>query len=199
MRNGCAIDLEQLVAGLDVLALAHDDARDLAGDVRRDQHLLRADIGVVGGDVAARAEIEEARRSPAAISGSATSRIMRRRFRGNAFFAGDFAPSAIDGASDTTFNEGSAITLHVLRCLVGNRLPEIFAREPELREQHADGGRIDAGEHGFGQLLDLRSRCGRAAAAPPASGKAAWRGDRSDRAGARSGRCRRAGRPAGSA
>ena len=51
------VDLEQLVAGLDALALAHQHARDLAGDVGRDQHLGAPDIGVVGGDVAAAAEI----------------------------------------------------------------------------------------------------------------------------------------------
>src|SRR5690242_5233744 len=89
-----------------------------------------------------------------AITGSATSRIMRRRLRGN-FFASDLAPSETDGASDTTFNEGSAITLHVLRCLVGNRLPQVFPREPELREQHIDGGRIDTGQHFFRELFHL--------------------------------------------
>ena len=55
-RHG--IDLEQLVARLDVLAFLHHDLDDLAGDVGRDQHLLRADIGVVGGHVAAAIEIE---------------------------------------------------------------------------------------------------------------------------------------------
>src|ERR1044071_8948606 len=101
-----------------------------------------------------------------AISGSATSRIIRRRLRGN-FFASDLAPSETDGASDTTFNEGSAITLHVLRCLVGNRLPEVFPREPELREQHIDGSRIDTGQHFFRELFrseehtsELQSRVG---------------------------------------
>src|SRR5947209_7111653 len=89
-----------------------------------------------------------------AISGSATSRIMRRRLRGN-FFASDLAPSEIDGESDTTFNEGSAITLHVLRCLVGNRLPEIFPCEPELCKHHGDGGGVDTGQHLFRQLFDL--------------------------------------------
>jgi hypothetical protein len=53
-----AVDLEQLVALLDVLALLHHDLDDLAGDIRRDQHLLRADIGVVGADIAAAIEIE---------------------------------------------------------------------------------------------------------------------------------------------
>src|SRR4029078_8291729 len=89
---------------------------------------------------------------------------MRRRLRGN-FFASDFAPSEIDGESETTFNEGSAITLHILRSLVakylvarlvGNRLLEIVAREAKLRQHHADSGRIDAGQHCSGQVLDLR-------------------------------------------
>src|SRR5256885_2342692 len=106
-----------------------------------------------------------------AISGNATSRIMRRRLRGN-FFASDLAPSDIDGESDTTFNEGSAITLHVLQCLIGNSLPEVFPREPELRKQHVNGGRIDAGQHLFRQLLDLardaveQRACGRGEVKP---------------------------------
>ena len=52
------IDLEQLIARLDVLAFLHHDLDDFAGDVGRDQHLLSADIGVVGGHVAAAIEIE---------------------------------------------------------------------------------------------------------------------------------------------
>src|SRR4051794_23721919 len=99
------------------------------------------------------------------MSGSAISKTIRRRLRGN-FLAGelvpseDLAPSEIDGGSATTFKEGSAITLLVL-CFVilwslgGNRLPEVFPRQPELREQHADGGRIDAGQHRFGHRFDL--------------------------------------------
>ena len=43
---------------------------DLAGDVRRDEHLLRAHIGVVGRDVAAGREIEIARRPRARSAGS---------------------------------------------------------------------------------------------------------------------------------
>src|SRR5262245_26798808 len=88
-------------------------------------------------------------------SGTPTSRIMRSRLRGN-FFAIDFAPSEIDGESETTLSEGSAITLFVLRNLAGNRLPEVFARESKLREQHSDGRGVDAGEHGVGKLLHLR-------------------------------------------
>ena len=53
------IDVEQHVAGGDVLALLHRDASDLAGNVGRDQHLLGPDIGVVGGDVAAARQIED--------------------------------------------------------------------------------------------------------------------------------------------
>ena len=52
------IDLEQHVADLHALAFAHHHLADLAGDVRRHQHLLRADIGVVGGHVAAAGEID---------------------------------------------------------------------------------------------------------------------------------------------
>src|SRR3954469_14452330 len=95
-----------------------------------------------------------------AMSGNAISKTIRRRLRGN-FLAGEFvpsedlAPSEIDGGSDTTFNDGSAITLLVLRCLVGNRLPEVFPCEAELRKHHADGGRIDAGQNFFGEFFDL--------------------------------------------
>ena len=52
------IDLDQRVAGIHALAFGHRDLGDLAGDVRRDEHLLRADIGVVGRDVAAGRQIE---------------------------------------------------------------------------------------------------------------------------------------------
>ena len=52
------VDLEQGVAGRDLLAFLHRDADDLAGNVGGDQNLLRADIGVVGGHVAAAVEIE---------------------------------------------------------------------------------------------------------------------------------------------
>ena len=52
------IDFEQHVAGRHVLALLHRDADDLAGNVRRDQHLLRADVGVVGRDVAAAHQVD---------------------------------------------------------------------------------------------------------------------------------------------
>ena len=47
------IDLEQHRADFDLLAFRDRDAADLAGDVRRDQNFLRADIGIVGRDVAA--------------------------------------------------------------------------------------------------------------------------------------------------
>jgi hypothetical protein len=57
---GLGVECEQHVARLDVLAFDHGDPDDLAGDVGRDQHLLRADIGVVGGDVAPAQEIEGA-------------------------------------------------------------------------------------------------------------------------------------------
>ncbi len=64
LRHGDAerlgVDLDQRVARIDALALHHRDLGDLAGDIRRDQHLLRADVGVVGRDVAARNEIEVA-------------------------------------------------------------------------------------------------------------------------------------------
>ena len=55
---GLGIERHQFIAGLDVLALAHGDADDLAGDVRRDQYFLRADIGVVGADIAPAGHID---------------------------------------------------------------------------------------------------------------------------------------------
>src|SRR4029077_4924580 len=53
------VDLEQHVAFIDALAFLHYDLVDLAGDVGRDQKLLRADIGTVGADIAAAIEIED--------------------------------------------------------------------------------------------------------------------------------------------
>jgi hypothetical protein len=52
------VDLEQHVTDLHALAFAHHDLGDLARDIRRHQHLLGADIGVVGGHVAAAGEID---------------------------------------------------------------------------------------------------------------------------------------------
>ena len=52
------VDLEQHVALLDLRAFANHDLFDLAGDVGRDQHLLGADIGVVGRHIAAAPKIE---------------------------------------------------------------------------------------------------------------------------------------------
>ena len=75
------IDLEQRIAGVDALAFRDRHAADLAGDVRRDEHLLRADIGVVGRDVAARREIEISRRRRARSAEVTTSRIQRSRLR----------------------------------------------------------------------------------------------------------------------
>ena len=46
------------LTGLDVLAFLHGDLVDLAGHFGRDQNLLRADIGVVGGHVAAARQIK---------------------------------------------------------------------------------------------------------------------------------------------
>ena len=63
-----------------MLAFVHGDVDDLAGDIRRDQHLLRADISIVGRDVAAAHQIERQLR-PARCAGSTTSRIMRSRLR----------------------------------------------------------------------------------------------------------------------
>ena len=40
-----------------MLAFADGDMDDLAGNVRRDQNLLRADIGIVGRDIAAAGKI----------------------------------------------------------------------------------------------------------------------------------------------
>jgi len=52
------VDLEQHVTVVDVLAFLDHDLVDLAGNIRSDQHLLRADIGVVGADIASAVEIE---------------------------------------------------------------------------------------------------------------------------------------------
>src|SRR5205814_1445015 len=52
------IDLEQGVTGRHRLTFLHRDIDDLAGNVRRDQDLLRADIGVIGGHVASAVKIE---------------------------------------------------------------------------------------------------------------------------------------------
>jgi hypothetical protein len=52
------IDLEQHVARGDMLAFLHDGAGDPAGHVGRDQHFLRADVGIVGGNITAAGEIE---------------------------------------------------------------------------------------------------------------------------------------------
>ena len=55
--------------------------RDLAGNVRRDQDFLRADIGIVGRDIAAARSDKCRGRSQPRAPASATSRIMRRRLR----------------------------------------------------------------------------------------------------------------------
>ncbi len=52
------IDFEQFVAGFDALAFFHQHFLDLAGNVRRDENLLCADIGVVGGRIAPAGQIE---------------------------------------------------------------------------------------------------------------------------------------------
>src|SRR5262249_32800369 len=57
-RERLAVETEQLVAGIDVLAFADSDIDDLAGNVRSDQNLLRADIGIVGGNVASAGKID---------------------------------------------------------------------------------------------------------------------------------------------
>ena len=50
---GLRVDVEQRIADLDLLPLDHVDRDDRARDLRRDQRLVRADIGIVGRDVAA--------------------------------------------------------------------------------------------------------------------------------------------------
>ena len=50
------IDVEQRIADLDLLPLDDMDGDDRAGDLRRDQRLVGADIGVVGRDIAAAAQ-----------------------------------------------------------------------------------------------------------------------------------------------
>ena len=49
---GGRVDLEQFVADPDMLPFDDVDPNDGAGDLRGDHHLLGADVGVVGGDVA---------------------------------------------------------------------------------------------------------------------------------------------------
>jgi hypothetical protein len=41
-----------------VLAFGHHDCCDLAGDVRRDQHLLGAHLSIVGRDIASAGQME---------------------------------------------------------------------------------------------------------------------------------------------
>ena len=53
---GLGIDVEQRIADLDLLPLGHMHGDDRAGDLRRDQRLVGADIGVVGRDIAAAAQ-----------------------------------------------------------------------------------------------------------------------------------------------
>ena len=55
---GHRVDREQLVARRQQLALGDGDAHDLARHLRRDQHLLGADVGIVGGHIAPAHEIE---------------------------------------------------------------------------------------------------------------------------------------------
>ncbi len=58
---GDRIDRQQFVARFEELALDDGYAHDLARHLRRDQHLLGADVGVVGRHVAAAEEIEDER------------------------------------------------------------------------------------------------------------------------------------------
>jgi hypothetical protein len=52
------VDLEQGIASRYRLAFLYRDLDDLAGDVRRDQNFLRADVSIIGRDVASALEIE---------------------------------------------------------------------------------------------------------------------------------------------
>ena len=52
------IDLKEELPLRDHLPLFHGEVGDLAGDVGRDKHFLGADIGIVGGHIAAAIEIE---------------------------------------------------------------------------------------------------------------------------------------------
>ena len=74
---GLGVDGEELIARFEQLALAHGDAHDLAGNLGRDQHLLGADVGVVGGDVAATENIECQGRPMATRAGTSTSSVVR--------------------------------------------------------------------------------------------------------------------------
>ena len=53
---GLGIDVEERIADLDLLPLDNMHGGDRAGDLRRDERLVRADIGVVGRDIAAAAQ-----------------------------------------------------------------------------------------------------------------------------------------------
>ena len=94
---GNRVDGEQLVAGLEQLALDHGDAHDLARDLRRDQHLLGADVGVVGRHVAAAEEIEP-NPTTATSAGTSTSSVSRS--------GGSFATGS--GADARTSQDGLA-------------------------------------------------------------------------------------------
>ena len=90
---GLGIDVEQRIAGLDLLPLDDVDRDDRAGHLRRDQRLVGADIGVVGRDVAAavqppgeaererdeRHDDEQDETRPAALALDDDRRLGRRR------------------------------------------------------------------------------------------------------------------------
>ena len=169
------IDLEQLVAGVDALALAHGDVRDLAGDVRRDQHLLRADIGVVGRDVAAASRDRNSRADASAISGSTTSRIDAQRLRDERARG---LPS--DGATSSWSSCASvrrlcrpwrpqAIALRrgSSAAFPGNRAARRFSsRAREFVEHAFDRRRVEAREHGSPSCPGRARRAGPSAGAP---------------------------------
>ena len=108
-RNGTGSISNSTSPGADVLAFAHGDARDLAGDVGRDQHLLGAHIGVVGRDVAAAHEVERAARSVRRSAATTTSRMRRMCLR-NTPTTG-FSSVSTRGASGASLSAVSAIVL----------------------------------------------------------------------------------------
>ncbi len=165
---GHRVDLEQLVALVDLLALLDDDPGDLAGDVGRDQHLLRADIGVVGGHVAAAVQIERDaaddgddrqhhQQQGAAIALEAA--LLRRGGRVPARWRAAFWSGA-------SFRAGSAIVLFLSLFLAEalEGVTDVFLDVFELGHQPLGIGGRNAVHRGCGDFRLEAGQLGRAAA-----------------------------------
>ena len=117
---------------------------DLAGNVRRDQHLLRADIGVVGRDVAAAAadRATGADRSRDQRDDDEQDQAQARRAR--SFGAGAACRSLGASASVTILRAGSAISFSCLRsawCVLRSPRRRFSFTAAEMREHRVDRGR----------------------------------------------------------